>query len=170
MVETRASSATLTVAAEVSTKPPLPLAAPASMLPATCAVPRCMSPTNMTRPPSPPLGALASIWPLVATLSPVIQISPARSTIVLARISPLLLTSDAAMPSAEAAFMRTTPPSARMLPLLLTEPAAPGVITADIKPLPLMLTVAARPLASTTAPAFTEISPWLSTRLPKSAK
>ena len=169
-VDTRAPTAMLTLAAEVSTKPPLPLAALASMLPDTCAMPRCMSPISITRPPSPPFGAAAWIWPAWLTLSPVIQISPPRSTSVLARISPLLLTSEAAMSWAEAALSRTTPPSARMLPLLTTEPAAPGVTTAEMRPLPLMLTVAARPEASTTWPASTAISPWLSTRLPKSAR
>ena len=89
---------------------------------------------------------------------------------VLARIKPLLLTSELARPSAEAALMRTTPPSDTMTPLLLTAPASPGVTTAEIKPLPLMLTVAARPLASTTAPASTATSPWLSTRLPNKAR
>ena len=129
------------------------------MVPATSAVPRCMSPMTMTRPAGPSWGALASMCPLVATWSPVIQISPARSTRVLARTRPLLLTKELARPSADAALKRTTPPSALMLPLLLTTPASPGVTTAEIKPLPLMLTVAARPLASTTAPALTATSP-----------
>ena len=103
------------------------------------------------------------------TWSPVIQTSPLRSTSVLARMIPLLLTSELATPSADCAVMVTTPPSARMLPLLLTLPESPAVTTAEIKPLPLMLTVAARPLASTTEPLSTCTAPWLSTRLPNSA-
>ena len=91
----------------------------------------------------PPAGALAWTLPLVATLSPVIQISPARSTSVLARTMPLLLTSDAAICCAEWAVSLTVPPSATMLPLLPTLPETlPGVTTAEIRPWPLMLTVA----------------------------
>ena len=99
-----------------------------------------------------------------------IQISPAFSTSVFARTMPLLLTSEAAMSCADFALSVTTPPSAVMRPLLSTLPATvPGVTTAEISPLPLMLTVAARPEASTTEPAWTDTSPALSTDGPNSA-
>ena len=84
---------------------------------------------------------------------------------------PLLFTSEAAMSCADLAVSVTTPPSALMRPLLSTRPSsAPGVTTADSKPLPLMLTVAARPEASSTEPASTAMSPWLLTWLPKSTR
>ena len=87
-----------------------------------------------------------------------------------ARTMPLLLTSELASASAEAAVSVTLPPSAAMRPLLSTAPATPGSTTADSRPLPLMLTVAARPEASTTEPASTRSSPRLSTVGPNSAR
>jgi hypothetical protein len=65
--------------------------------------------------------------PLDCTWSPVIQIWPARSSMLLARTMPLLFTSERAIASAEAGRQRTLPPSAAMRPLLSTSPATPGV-------------------------------------------
>jgi hypothetical protein len=160
-----------TCAAEVSTWPPRPLAALTSIWPASARRPETMSPFTVIWPALPVVGAAACKLPLLPTWSPVIQISPPRSTSVLARTMPLLFTSDPAMSWAERAFRVTTPPSAWMRPALSTCPLTrPGVTAAEIRPLPLMLTVAARPEASTTEPASTWMSPWFTTCCPNSAR
>ena len=169
-VSTRVPPAMRTPAAEVSMLPPRPCSLLALIVPAMSARPCSRSPLTTMRPPDSVPAPSAVICPLVATRSPVIQISPLRSTSELARIRPVLLTSDEAMASAERAVSVTLPPSAAIRPLFSTVPATPGAITADSSPLPLMLTVAARPEASTTEPAFTVISPSLATRLPNSAR
>ena len=169
-VFTPAPAAIRTLAADVSTCPPRPDSACALTVPEKSTLPPCMPPSKLTLPALPLPVASALIVPLLATLSPVIQISPLRSWIVLARTMPLLFTSDAARPWADCAVIVTKPPSAWIRPLLSTEPESPGVTTAEIKPLPLMLTVAARPDASTTWPASTVIVPWLSTCWPNSAR
>jgi hypothetical protein len=169
-VSTRVSASTATRAAEVSTRPPRPPADVADSVPPTSTLPACMPPCSTTRPASALLLLSALRLPLLAAWSPVIQISPWRSCRVWARMTPLLLTSEAAMSCADCALSLTTPPSATMLPLLATLPAAPGETTAEISPPPLMLTVAALPEASTTEPASTVMSPSLLTCGPNSAR
>ena len=169
-VATRVASSICTKAADVSTWPPRPCSARALIWPPSARLPAFMSALTVIWPASPAPWASAWMRPLDCTWSPVIQIWPARSSMPLARTMPLLFTSDCAMASAEAAVMRTLPPSARMAPRLSTSPALPGVITAEISPEPLMLTVAARPEASTTEPASTCSSPRLSTRCPNRAR
>ena len=162
-VFTRVPVAMCTCAAEVSTRPPRPCSAVASISPDSASAPLAMPPCTVMRPPSMRPAPRACSVPLDSTRSPVIQISPPRSSSASARTKPLLLTSDRATASADAAVSRTVPPSAWIRPLLSTVPAMPASTAAEIRPWPLMLTVAARPAASTTEPASTVRLPRLST-------
>ncbi|UZF28057.1 hypothetical protein Q2T91_06880 [Ralstonia pseudosolanacearum] len=91
-------------------------------------------PSTLTLPPlPPPSGALASIWPLTwvrpATGSPISSIVPWLFPTVLARTTPVVLTTDSLRLSSPRAVSTTRPPSATIMPPLLTRVrAAPALM------------------------------------------
>jgi hypothetical protein len=144
-VETLALSATLTVAADVSMKPPLPpTGALASSVPARLTVPVFMSPSSMIVPP--------------------------RFCNVRASTMPVLLTAVWSRSPAPCAVITTLPPSARISPPLRTSaPTAPLSTATLSSPSPATSSVIASPPASTTVPKFALIVPPLPTFAPSSA-
>ena len=144
-VVTMAVSATLTLAAEVSMKPPLP-----------------------------PTGALASSVPATLTvpaLMPAIrEMTPSWLSTVCASITPVLFTTLASNSFFAPAFIRTVPPSARISPpfsaRLFSVLWSTCICTRE---LPLKVSVTALPAPSATVPSCALIVPWLETVLPNSA-
>ena len=141
----RVAAAMFTVRAEVSMKPPSPPSgALASRTPATLTVPLCMSPSK--------------------------RITPLRSPMVRAWITPVLLTTVLNRSPAPCAVITTRPPSACSMPPFWTRAlAAPLSTTTLSKPSPATSRVMAAPDARAIVPRLAWIRPSLLTWPPNSA-
>ncbi len=146
---TWALSATLTLAALVSMKPPLPpFGADASRVPPTLTVPAPMPPSSVMVP--------VCALPTFCT--------------VRASITPVLLTTEASSASAAPAVMTTAPPSARISPpfsATLFSTLWSTCMCTRLLPLKVKLTLLPAPSAA--VPSCAVMVPWLPTWLPISA-
>ncbi len=126
------------------------------------------------KPPSPPLGALASSTPSIfivpLSMSPSNRMVPLRFSSVRASMMPVLLTAVRSRLPAACAVISTLPPSALSRPPFWTSaPTAPLSIATLSSPSPATSSVIASPAASATVPRFARIVPLFSTCAPSSA-
>ena len=138
-VVTRASSAILTFAAEVSIKPPSPpFGAEASSTPPTITVPAAMSPSKV--------------------------MVPLRFSRVRASMMPLLFTTARPRPWSPLAVSRTAPPAAPMAPrFAISALSAPSSTRIRIRPSAMKSTVAALAATSAAVPRDASIVPSFTT-------